>query len=96
MSHIYLISESKVHLRNIKKRAKETFDKELFKKIGFGTPAEFLTFLGKFEAKPKKEIKRVRGYRVKSNYKDIGNTDAHSRNQKIQDIILRKGKNKKD
>ncbi|MEO1033630.1 MAG: hypothetical protein AAFX55_19755 [Bacteroidota bacterium] len=56
---------------------------------------EFLTFLGKFEAKPKKNIKRVRGYRVKSNFKDIGNTDAHSRNQKIQDIILRKGKDEK-
>ena len=95
MSHIYLISESKVHLRNIKKRAKEIFEKDEFKKFGFGTPAEFLTFLGKFEVKPKKEIKRVRGYRVKSNFKDIGNTDAQSRNQKIQDIILRKGKNKK-
>ncbi|WP_340201978.1 type IV secretory system conjugative DNA transfer family protein [Ascidiimonas sp. W6] len=93
MSHVFLISESKVHLSNIKKKAKEKFDALMYKKISFGTPAQFLTFLGKFETKPKKAIKQVRGYRVKSNYKDIGNSDAHSRNQKIQDIILR-GKNK--
>lgn len=95
MNHVYLISESKIHLRNIKKRAKETFEKELLKKIGFGTPAEFLTFLGRFDAKPKKQVKRVRGYRVKSSFKDIGNSDAEIRNQKIQDIIL-KAKDKKD
>jgi hypothetical protein len=93
MSHVYLISESKVHLTNIKKKAKEKFDALMYKKIGFGTPAQFLTFLGKFDTKPKKAIKKVRGYRVKSNYKDIGNSDANTRNQKIQDIILR-GKNK--
>ncbi len=96
MSHVFLISESKVHLTNIKKKAKEKLDTLMYKKIGFGTPAQFLTFLGKFDTKPKKTIKHVRGYRVKSNYKDIGNSDAHSRNQKIQDIILRKGTTNKD
>jgi len=95
MSHIYLISESKVHLSNIKKKAKQQFEKSEYRKISFGTPAQFLTFLGKFEAKPKKEIKRIRGYRIKSNYKDIGDSDAHNRNQKIQDIILRSTKKKK-
>lgn len=95
-SHVYLISESKVHLKNIHSLAKQQFEVAEYKKLHFGTPAQFLTFLGKFDTKPKKAVKRVRGYRVKSNHVDITDSDAQSRNQKIQEIILQSSKKGKE
>ena len=93
-SHIYMISESKVHLRNIKKLAKESLATKDLKKVKFGSPSDFLKFIDSFTMKPKKQTKTVRGYRVKTNHVDINSVDASKRNEKIQDIILRGKKNK--
>jgi len=88
-SRVFMISESKVHTNNIKKRTKETVREQDFKKVKFGSPAQFLTYLNSFDRKPKEKVKRVRGYRVKSNQVDVNDNEAKSRNSKIQDIILR-------
>jgi len=92
---VFMISESKVHLNNIKKRTKGSFQSVDFKKVKFGSPAQFLTYLNSFEKKPKEKVKRIRGYRVKANQVDLNDSDAKTRNNKIQDIILRSVKKKK-
>ncbi len=93
-SIIYVISESKIHLSNIKKRAKENIETKAFKKVKFGSPSDFLSFLNAYVEKPKKSIKKVRGYRVKTSHIDINSVDASKRNEKIQDIIVRAKKKK--
>ena len=94
-SVVYVISESKVHLSNIKKLAKETLGTKEYKMVKFGSPSQFLSYLDTFREKPKKRIKKVNGYRVKSNLVDINSVEAAKRNEKIQDIIIRSKKNKK-
>jgi len=91
---VYMVSESKVHLSNIRKRTKETIENKDFRKVSFGSPAHFLTYLNTFEEKPKEQIKRVRGYRVKIHQSEDSDVDKQSRNSKIQNIILKAVKKK--
>lgn len=89
---VYMISESKVHLSNIKKNSKEELSDIDFKKIKFGTPAQFLTYMNSFVKKPKQQTKRIRGYRVKSIYKDISEEESEKSKEKIERIILKSTK----
>jgi len=50
-------------------------------------PSQFSTLLNRFIKKPKKKVKRIRGYSINLNHKDINDIDSQSRNSKIQDII---------
>lgn len=91
---IYMISESKVHLANIKKCTRESIDKQDYKKVRFGTPAQFLSYIDSLEKRAKKTVKRVRGYRVNSSHRDLSDADAQLRNSRIQGIILKTLKKK--
>lgn len=95
---VYVISENNTHLTNIQQRAKERLSNEDFKRVTFGTPAQFMSYLNTFENQVETNTKRVRGYRVKSSYREINEADGLSRKEKIQDIILKSTKkpNKKD
>ncbi len=95
-SHICMVSESNIHLKNIKKRTKEHISKEAFKKVRFMPPQEIAKFLDSFEKK--KQKKRVRGYRVKSNYTDVQGNDAKDKGSTLKNILLKslkKGSKKK-
>ena len=91
---VYIVSESKIHLSNIRKRTKETLNSVDYKKVKFGSPAQFLTYLNTFEKKPKEQIKRVRGYRVKTHQSETTDGNTESRHSKIQNIILKAVKKK--
>jgi hypothetical protein len=86
--YICMVSESIIHLKNINKRAKEQVDKEFFRRIKFYMPSEVSQFLDSFEKK-KKTTKRVRGYRVKSNYKDIQGSEAKDKGETLKNIVLK-------
>ncbi len=94
-SHIYMISESKVHLKNIAKKAKEIIDKPLLKKVRYLPSQELSQQLDTFTQKKSKNNKRVRGYRVTSNHIDIASPQAEEKNENIQKIILTNIKPKK-
>lgn len=95
-THICMLSESMVHLRNIKKRANKTIEKAMLKKVIYLMPLEFAKYLDGFtEKKPQMKNKRVRGYRVKSNHVDINSNQAESKNNILQNIILSSSQKKK-
>lgn len=95
---VFMVSESKIHLKNIKKSAADVLSKDDSRKVKYGTPSQFLTYINTFVKKPKKLTKRVRGYKVNLNHVDVNDDEAKIRNSKIQDIILKsvKKKPKKD
>ncbi|WP_323787702.1 type IV secretory system conjugative DNA transfer family protein [Psychroserpens sp.] len=93
---VYMISESKVHLKNIKRRTEEVLSDDDYKKVKFGSPSQFLSFLNTFTKKPKVKNKKVCGYRVKTNHVDVNDIEAQSKNSKIQDIILKSGSKNKN
>ncbi len=67
--YIFMISESMVHLKNIKTRAKETIDSISLKKVTYFTPLSLVQNLDALtKDTPKASTKRVRGYRVTTNY----------------------------
>lgn len=68
--YVYMISENIVHLNNIEKRAKEKIKKPKLKKVSFFTPLSLAQQLDNLlkDNSPKTAVKRVRGYRVTTNY----------------------------
>lgn len=87
-TYVYMVSENRVHLNNIKKRARKLIDQTVFKKVLFLAPIQLATTLDAFASKKKKPQKRVRGYLVKSN--QVQNTAGHPINSSkgLKDIIL--------
>ena len=87
--HVFMISENIVHLNNIETRAKEKIKKTLLKKVYFFTHlslAEHLDNLVK-EDTPKTAVKRVRGYRVTTNY-DSSSSVKNTQNP-ISEILIK-------
>jgi hypothetical protein len=94
-TNICMLSESMVHLKNIKKRANKTIEKAMLKKVSYLMPLEFAKYLDGFtEKKPRPQNKRVRGYRVKAHHLDIASNQAESKNTILQNIILSSSKKK--
>ncbi|WP_417198086.1 type IV secretory system conjugative DNA transfer family protein [Bizionia sp.] len=88
-SLVFMISEDKRHLENIKEQASTVFKKKYHSQIHFLAPEEFPTYLDALK-QPKSEEKRVRGYRVKVNYKNDANTGKLSLITNIMVKALRK------
>jgi len=65
---IYMVSESKVHLKNIEKRIKEVIDKKSFNKLFFFQPNELVQYLDALEIKEDEKVEKVNGWRVNVNY----------------------------
>lgn len=85
--HIYMVCESKTHLRNIKKRAAEILKKEDLKKVQYMLQDGIIKALNALEPKEKKEVKKVRGYRVTSNQIDINDSDAQEKGTTLHNLI---------
>jgi len=94
-SHVCMISESSIHLKNIKKRLKENISNAEYKKVKFLSPEEFPNYLDNIEPKRKKKTKRIRGYRVKTNQVDIQSKDAEEKSNTLKDIVLNTFKKRK-
>ncbi len=94
-THICMLSESLIHLKNIKKRSQKQLNKKQLAQVTYLTPLEFPNYLDALNSKEKKVVKRVRGYRVKSNHIDIQRKDADEKGKTIKDVVLQSLKNKK-
>jgi len=85
-SLVYMISDNPKHLQNIKKQALELIDKKQHSKIHFFPSEELSLYLDALNPTSITKEKRVRGYRVKVNYKT---GDANVNKQKsITSIIM--------
>ncbi len=91
---VYMVSENKTHLSNIKKLAKESLPKEAFRMVGFLSPNELMA---SFDDKPKKadRTKRILGYRVKSRHKNPNPNEVGEKGDTLKNIILKPTKKKK-
>jgi Type IV secretion-system coupling protein DNA-binding domain len=88
-TYIYMISESMVHLKNIRRRGIETINKESLKSVKYFTPLELPSYLDSFSEIKIPNIKRVRGYRVKSNQMNISPSKADEKSSELRNIILK-------
>lgn len=94
-THVCMLSESLIHLKNIKKRSQKQLNKKQLAQVTYLTPLEFPNYLDSLSPKEKQVVKRVRGYRVKSNHIDIQRKDADEKGKTIKDVVLQSLKNKK-
>ena len=90
-SLVYMISENDKHLKNIQEQALKTISKKQHPKIHFFASEELHLYLDALQ-QPKTKIKRVRGYRVKVDYKTDNDTSKQSSITNIIMDALRKGK----
>lgn len=90
-SLVYMISEDEKHLKNIKEQALKTISKKQHSKIHFFKSKDLLLYLDAL-IQPKSKVKRVRGYRVKVDYKTDNDT---SKQTPITDIIMKALRGKK-
>jgi hypothetical protein len=68
-SEICIISKDEKHLGRIKERAENEIEDQ--NKIHFFTPSQMTEFLDSLTKNEEKEVKRIRGYRVKVNYRAV-------------------------
>lgn len=92
-THVCMLSESLVHLKNIRKRASQTIDKIAIKKVSYLIPLEFPKYLDDFIVDKKTNTKRVRGYRVVTNY-DIDSSQSNKQSS-ISKLLIEAVQKKK-
>ncbi|MCI5050849.1 MAG: type IV secretion system DNA-binding domain-containing protein [Candidatus Pacebacteria bacterium] len=90
-SLVYMISENEKHLTNIKEQALKTIAKKQHSNIHFFKTEELQLYLDAL-IQPQQKVKRVRGYRVKVDYKTDNDTSKQS---SITDIIMKALRGKK-
>lgn len=90
-SLVYMISENEKHLKNIKEQALKIISKKQHSKIHFFKSEELHLYLDAM-IQPQQKVKRVRGYRVKVDYKTDNDTSKQS---SITDIIMKALRRKK-
>lgn len=88
-----MISDNEKHLKNIHTRAFEVINKKYHDKMFFVTSDSFTEILDSLITKKSTEEKRIKGYRVKTNYSPKSYT-KNSQNT-IGKIILNSLKKKK-
>jgi len=84
-SLVYMISDNDKHLKNIKDKSLKTISKKQHAKLHFFTSEELHLYLDALQ-QPKTKVKRVRGYRVKVDYKTDNDTSKQS---SITNIIMK-------
>lgn len=89
MKHIFMVSDSSVHLKNIKQRARKQLSASHIKRIQFIDPSQLAECLDALEGSQKPSARRVRGYRVKSQHIEINNGSAEEKKRSLSDIILK-------
>lgn len=90
-SLVYMISDNDKHLKNIKDKALKKISKKQHAKLHFFASEELHLYLDALQ-QPKTKVKRVRGYRVKVDYKTDNDTSKQSSITNIIMDALRKGK----
>jgi len=86
-----MISENEKHLKSIKEQAFKTISKKQHSKIHFFASEELHLYLDALQ-QPKTKVKRVRGYKVKVEYKTDNDISKLSSITNIIMKALRKGK----
>ena len=90
---VYLISESPLHLKNIRKKAEEKLSKREMKLLFCISPEELREHLSAIVLPPEpKHSKRVSGWRVEVNYHPDDTTSSHLKNlkRKLHNLIKKK------
>lgn len=90
-SLVYMISENEKLLKNIQEQTLKVISKKHHPKIHFFASEELHLYLEALQL-PKTKVKRVRGYRVKVDYKTDNDTSKQSSITNILMKALRKGK----
>jgi hypothetical protein len=90
-SLIYIISDDEKHLNNIKNQALKIVSKKKHSKLHFFKSEELHLYLDALQL-PKTKVKRVRGYRVKVDYRTDNDASKQSSITNIIMNALRKGK----
>ncbi|MAT90923.1 MAG: hypothetical protein CMC35_09545 [Flavobacteriaceae bacterium] len=89
-SKVLMVSESTVHLKNIRSRSQESISEKLLSSVIFLTPLEFSSVLDRIdESNRVMEEKRICGYRVNINY-----SEGNSVNKNLSHLIKKSFKKK--
>lgn len=93
-SYIYVISESTVHLKNIQQK----LEVELIQtnnNIFFLKPQEFIQHLDSLDIFKTKQERKIKGYRVKTDFSDDRSLNSSVKQNEINDMIIKSMRNKK-
>lgn len=87
--YVFMLSESTLHLENIKRRTYEVIDKKLLQNVYFVSPLSFTQEIGLlFNDTPKAKPQRVRGYRVTSHQINVSEVKNTEKNMGLSDVII--------
>ncbi len=92
---IYMVSESDVHLKNIKELALKTIDKKHDKILSFLNPNQVANELDKIDIQDKPKTRRILGYRVQTNYEEDTSYSTLKKEDEIAKMILSSMRKKK-
>ncbi len=85
--------DNQTHVNNIKERALKAISKKEFSNVYFITSNQFPTLLDELEPKNFTTQKRIKGYRVKTNYN--ATPDTQDKQKSIASILLKSIQKKK-
>lgn len=97
-SYVLVISESKIHLKNIKEKVSEVIHKNKLSKVFFYTPNDIVNFFDTISPPKIDNEKRIKGYRINTKFNDKKEVSTLSKTQELTNLILstiRKNKEKK-
>lgn len=94
-THIWIVSDSTVHLTNIHKRATEQLTKEIVESIQCIHSDSIVKNLDTMLGGSPPQTKRIQGYRVTTSFKDDVSLDTNIKQQEITDMVLRSMQKKK-
>lgn len=86
--HIVACSKRPKHLAKIKALATEALDQKASKKVHFFQPEALFAFLDQFSAQQASGEKRIKGYRVKTNYNPVAPGEGKQKHEDISKAIL--------
>jgi len=92
---IYMVSESDIHLKNIKELALKTIDKKHHKILYFLKPNQVADELNKVVTKEKPKTRRILGYRVQTNFEEDTSYSTLKKEDEIAKLILSSIRKKK-
>jgi hypothetical protein len=87
--HVVLVSTEKKALVNARKLVMGTLGEDKVKQVQFLTPEELFIYIESLEAEAAERQDTVRGYRVKVQYRGLGEEEKKSRKQAISEVILK-------
>lgn len=86
---VILVSTKKNMLNKVRSLAKESLSENEFAHVGFGTPEEVFALLEAFDAEAATTEETVKGYKVKVEYKPVGEGEKRARRQAVSQVIAK-------